>query len=79
MTLLQLCLIYLSASPVDTEDVACYICGKVLRRTSLRRHVVDRHLPGQQTPCQLCGKIFKTANSLSTHMNAFHKGFKTKE
>lgn len=64
------------ATAVDTEDCACHICGKVLRRTSLRRHIVDRHFPSQQAPCQLCGKVFKTANSLSTHMNAFHKHFK---
>ncbi|PSN54210.1 hypothetical protein C0J52_03567 [Blattella germanica] len=63
----------------DMEDVACHICGKVLRRTSLRRHIMDRHFPSQQTPCHLCGKIFKTANSLSTHMNAFHKSFKAKD
>jgi hypothetical protein len=64
------------ATAVEMEDCACHICGKVLRRTSLRRHIVDRHFPSQQAPCQLCGKVFKTANSLSTHMNAFHKHFK---
>lgn len=61
------------ATAVEMEDCACHICGKVLRRTSLRRHIIDRHFPSQQAPCQLCGKVFKTANSLSTHMNAFHK------
>jgi hypothetical protein len=64
------------ATPIEMEDCACHICGKVLRRTSLRRHIVDRHFPSRQAPCQLCGKVFKTANSLSTHMNAFHKHFK---
>ncbi|XP_021914814.1 broad-complex core protein-like isoform X6 [Zootermopsis nevadensis] len=64
------------ATGVDMEDCACHICGKVLRRTSLRRHIVDRHYPSQQALCQLCGKVFKTANSLYTHMNVFHKHFK---
>jgi hypothetical protein len=64
------------ATAVEMEDCACHICGKVLRRTSLRRHIIDRHFPSKQAPCQLCGKVFKTANSLSTHMNAFHKHFK---
>lgn len=47
-----------------------------MRRSSLRRHNSDVHLPNEQLPCELCHKMFKTANSLTTHLVMIHKKFK---
>jgi hypothetical protein len=39
--------------------------------------MIDVHFPTQQLPCGLCQKLFKTANSLSTHLIAIHKRLKS--
>lgn len=50
-----------------------------MRSSSLRRHIVDVHTPAQRLPCELCQKVFKTQNSLTTHLISIHKVFKTKQ
>ncbi|XP_023709919.1 broad-complex core protein isoform X10 [Cryptotermes secundus] len=55
----------------------CRYCGKMMRRASLKRHVMDQHFPTQRTPCHLCGKVFKNSTSLNSHMNFIHRQYKT--
>lgn len=49
-----------------------------MRSSSLRRHVMDVHRPTQKQECHICHKLFKTANSLTTHMIVIHRVFKSK-
>lgn len=63
--------------PIDVFAAKCLTCGKIMRKTSLRRHVFDVHFPKQQLPCDICHKLFKTANSLTTHLITIHRQFKT--
>ncbi|KAJ1524864.1 hypothetical protein ONE63_009730 [Megalurothrips usitatus] len=54
--------------------VNCNQCGKVLKRGSLRKHMVDRHSErAQAANCQYCHKPFRTANSLSNHLSLYHR------
>lgn len=54
----------------------CNACGKVMRKNSIKRHMYDKHYPNQQLPCKICNKLFKSANSLTTHLIAIHKQIK---
>ncbi|GLH15416.1 Longitudinals lacking protein-like [Gryllus bimaculatus] len=38
----------------NSDDAVCPLCGKILRKTSLKRHITDRHNPGQYVPCKIC-------------------------
>lgn len=69
-------ILMLLIKPLIQFPVACHSCGKRMRRSSLRRHYYDVHLPPQQLPCDFCHKTFKSANSLTTHLITIHKKFK---
>ncbi|KDR12902.1 hypothetical protein L798_13128 [Zootermopsis nevadensis] len=52
----------------------CNYCGKVMRRSSLRKHTIDRHMPSQAPiQCLYCPKVFRTANSLQNHHSIYHR------
>lgn len=55
----------------------CGTCGKLMRKKSIRRHMYDVHYPTQQLPCDICHKLFKTANSLTTHLITIHRQLKS--
>nr|CAD7193851.1 unnamed protein product [Timema douglasi] len=62
--------------------VACMVCGKTMRKTSLRTHMQDKHLQTEPVLCKFCPKIFKTPNSLQNHLSIYHrdeKGVKEKK
>ena len=58
----------------------CTICGKVavagnkpaLARSNLGNHI-ETHLEGLSFSCQLCGKTFRSRNSLNCHKYQIHK------
>ncbi|XP_023725659.1 broad-complex core protein isoforms 1/2/3/4/5 isoform X11 [Cryptotermes secundus] len=53
---------------------ACNYCGKIMRRSSLRKHVTDRHMPIQApVQCLYCPRTFRTANSLQNHHSIYHR------
>lgn len=52
---------------------ACTFCGKLMRRSSLKRHIEDRHLPSQAVNCQYCCKVFRSNNSLQNHLSIYHR------
>ncbi|XP_021914816.1 protein abrupt-like isoform X8 [Zootermopsis nevadensis] len=62
---------------MGSDHKVCRYCGKLMRRASLKRHIVDQHFPVQRMPCQLCGKVFKNSASLNSHMNVKHRHYKT--
>ena len=51
----------------------CILCGKEAEKTSLKNHIEANHLEGICVPCNLCEKIFRSRNSLSTHKTLYHK------
>jgi hypothetical protein len=52
---------------------ACTFCGKMMRRSSLKRHIEDRHLPSRAAGCQYCSKVFRSNNSLQNHLSIYHR------
>ena len=52
---------------------ACTFCGKTMRRSSLKRHIEDRHLPSRAACCQYCSKVFRSNNSLQNHLSIYHR------
>jgi hypothetical protein len=52
---------------------ACTFCGKMMRRSSLKRHIEDRHLPSRAVCCQYCSKVFRSNNSLQNHLSIYHR------
>ncbi|PSN54211.1 hypothetical protein C0J52_03566 [Blattella germanica] len=58
------------------DHKVCRLCGKQMRRASLKRHIKDQHFPSERIPCDTCGKIFKNNTSLQSHKNIIHKQFK---
>ena len=58
----------------------CTICGKeavgnhhpTTARQSLENHI-ETHLEGLSFPCQLCGKTFRSRNSVNVHRTRNHK------
>ena len=51
----------------------CKVCGKEGNTTNIMNHIEAKHIVGISVPCGLCGKSFKTRNSLSYHQYVFHK------
>ena len=45
-------------------------CGKV--KTNMRNHI-ETHLEGLSFSCQICGKIFRSKNSINCHKYQIHK------
>ena len=56
-------------------SLKCTQCGKLVNkgmRRNMRNHA-ETHLEGLSFDCHLCGKIFRSRNSLSCHRSVFHK------
>ena len=61
---------------IDVGSWRCKICGKSAKKSQhVKNHVEAKHLDGLSLPCNLCGKIFRSRNSLLTHKTRFHKTF----
>ena len=51
----------------------CLGCGKLMNnQANMMRHV-ETHIQGLSYNCQVCGKVFRSNNSLSSHNSVFHK------
>lgn len=59
--------------------VTCILCGRSMRKTSYRRHVIDRHMPAKNETCKYCNKVFKGKNSLRTHIAGKHRELEAQE
>ena len=51
----------------------CVVCGKMSSYKAHMRSHVERHIKGLSYPCNQCGKVFRSNNSLSTHVYTFHR------
>ena len=51
----------------------CNSCGKVGGDIGNMQRHVETHIDGLAYPCQLCGKTFRSGNSLSKHKSMYHK------
>ena len=51
----------------------CKACDYSSNRLSSTREHVERHIDGLSYHCQFCEKIFRSRNSLRTHLYNFHK------
>ena len=54
-------------------EFRCKLCGKGAKGSiNMKRHI-ETHLEGLSYPCQVCGKIFRSRNSLNTHKVTLHR------
>ncbi|XP_026461479.1 protein tramtrack, beta isoform-like isoform X3 [Ctenocephalides felis] len=61
------------------DHVTCLLCGRSMRKTSYRRHMIDRHMPAKNVTCKYCDKVFKGKNSLRTHIAGKHRELEARE
>lgn len=58
------------------ENYICLMCSYSNGvKQNMKKHV-EIHLPSTGNPCGFCGKIFKTSNSLNTHISTRHRKLK---
>ena len=52
----------------------CKHCGKsgAKKSRNMKNHI-ETHLEGLSFPCNLCGKTFRSRNSIGCHMSIFHR------
>eukprot|EP00096_Caligus_rogercresseyi_P007693 TRINITY_DN256_c0_g1_i2.p1 TRINITY_DN256_c0_g1~~TRINITY_DN256_c0_g1_i2.p1 ORF type:complete len:412 (-),score=153.78 TRINITY_DN256_c0_g1_i2:435-1670(-) len=57
------------------REYECIICGKRLgcQVTNARNHVEAKHVSTQGYYCAFCGKIYKTKNTLASHISIKHR------
>ena len=63
----------------ENGNVPCPECGKMLKTSSLKTHIEDRHTDSPGYSCALCGSVCRSRNSLNSHMSRSHRGIKSKE
>ena len=51
----------------------CKVCGKEGKNSHIKDHIERIHLGGISVPCNLCGKTFKSRDSLRLHNSRFHR------
>ena len=56
---------------------ACRVRGKVepKNRIHMKNHIEGSHIEGVSHPCNQCGKLFRSRNSLNKHISVYHKSF----
>ncbi|XP_040564413.1 uncharacterized protein [Lepeophtheirus salmonis] len=57
------------------REYECVICGKRLgvQVTNARNHVEAKHISSEGHSCDFCGKIYKTKNTLASHVSIKHR------
>ena len=63
----------------ENGNVPCPECGKMLKTSSLKTHIEDRHTDSPGYSCALCGSVCRSRNSLNSHMSRSHRGIKSKD
>ena len=66
--------VFLTGRHSGTRASKCNICGKLGSRSVIRDHIKADHISAIRRGCDLCGRTFKTRNSLMTHKIIKHSG-----
>ncbi len=62
-----------SSKSLDANACMCSVCQAVFPNpSSLRNHVVNVHIQGQDHTCDLCGKAYLSNENLEAHIKAKH-------
>ena len=59
--------------PLQTTTSICKVCGKEGRPKDIRNHIETNQLVGISIPCDYCGKICPSINSMVMHKDRLHK------
>ena len=61
----------------ENGDFICKLCGKVGEKHGrhMKNHI-ETHLEGISVSCEICGKQFRSRNSLNIHKTRYHKNRK---
>ena len=51
----------------------CTVCGKEGSIVQIRDHIEANHITGVFIPCDLCGKVYQSRNSLTVHKSQQHR------
>ena len=51
----------------------CSVCQRIGKRKDNMLIHVKTHLPCEPETCDFCGKVFKTKNSLTSHVSRWHR------
>ena len=62
-----------SFEKVSTGVFKCKICGKISKQSVNIKQHIETHLEGLSYPCHQCGKTFRSANVLRSHITQKHK------
>ena len=61
-------------SKKERERVSCEICGKVVLKASLTRHIQQIHDKSNKLTCHLCQKVLSSGPWLKAHIETVHEG-----
>ena len=51
----------------------CKVCGREGRFVEIIQHIEANHIVGISIPCDRCGKVFKSRNTLRSHISKQHR------
>ena len=60
-------------SKLPDRTLQCKICGNTAKQMSDIKNHIETHMEGLSVPCPICGKIFRSRNSMRTHKSQYHK------
>ena len=51
----------------------CAVCGFTGMKGNIKQHIEARHMENTNVSCEICGRAYKTKNSLQNHMALKHR------
>lgn len=61
---------------VFKNKVKCNFCDKKLKFNSMKLHLKNFHVTGQNFQCKICSKFFKSSHNLTYHEKSHNKAHK---
>ena len=62
-----------SGSKTLVRGRICKVCEKEGSMDAIIKHIKANHMTELSIPCNICGKVFKTRNSLAVHKSTEHR------